>query len=61
MADPKLSPEESFKSSLEDAKVILEKLQPLCESIDDMVAHITLGIENKHHLQLLIAHMKQKK
>lgn len=61
MADiTKLTPEESFKNSLEDVKVIVEKLQPHCESIDDLVAQVNLGIENRHHLQLMIAFMKSQ-
>ena len=56
MADTKPTQEQvldSFKKSLDDVAVVIEKLAPHCQSFDEMVGMLKLAEENGGQLRLL--------
>ncbi len=53
--DPaKLSPEDSFRSSLEDVLTITEKLAFLCQNMDELNGMLKLALDNDAQLRLLM-------
>ena len=61
MADQKQAPEPapadvyaSFRESLADAVAIVEKLVPVCGSVDDLVEMMKFALQNDGQLRLLL-------
>lgn len=57
MADVK-TPEESFRSSLEDLVAIAGALAPCCDSVADLVGMIELALTNDGQLKTLMTLVK---
>ncbi len=53
------SPEESFRRSLEDVLVIVNKLGPLCDNVPHLVDLVSASLENEATFQFLINLVKQ--
>lgn len=47
------TPEQSFRSSLEDVVVVLEKLSPFATSPEELAGMVRLALENEGQLRLL--------
>lgn len=52
--ETKTTPEDDFRESLADVAVIVQKLGPLCNSWEEMVAMLKLGTENPAQLKLIM-------
>ncbi len=53
------SPEDSFRRSLEDVLVIVNKLGPLCDNVSHLVDLVSASLENEATFQFLINLVKQ--
>ena len=51
---PEQTVEQSFRASLDDTRVILKRLAPLCKSVNDMVELLDLAITNDSQLSILM-------
>ena len=51
--------EEQFRSSIEDVIVVLERLAPTCDTPEEMISLLKLGLENKAQLRLLLSRIKR--
>lgn len=54
MAEQKLTPEEAFRSSLEDLIAVAEKLAPYCGSVEELVEVCQLAVGNAAQAKLLL-------
>ena len=56
MTDPSrtTSAEDKFRSSLQDVSVLLQRLGPLCQTLDDLHEMVQLALEKDHQLRLLM-------
>ena len=61
MADKKMTEEESFRESLRDLVVIIDRLRGCCSTIEELKDSCILATENELHLKLMIEFMKGKK
>lgn len=61
MTDPKLTPEEKFRSSLQDVAAITERLSSVCKTPEEMVSVINLAMENDAQLRILMKLVLEKK
>jgi len=52
---------DGFKESLKDLAVILEKLVPHCETMDELIASIKHGLESDVHLSLIMSVVSKKR
>lgn len=52
------TPEEAFRSSLEDVVVLVGKLAPLCKSFKELVGMCELALTNDAQLRLLMNTVK---
>ncbi len=52
--DAKQTPEERFRDDLLNVVALLEKLKPLCKTVDDLTAVCSLGLDNEGQLRLLM-------
>lgn len=59
MGDKK-SNEELLRDSLKDVIAISEKLQPFCQSVEEMIGVASLALENDAQLRILMAQMTSK-
>lgn len=57
----KVTVEESFRSSLEDVKIIVERVGKFCNSLEDFYELVTLGLTNEGQLKILMALCDGKK
>ena len=53
--------EEKFRGSLSDVAVVLAKLSPLCQSVEELTAMVQLALENDGQLRVLQAVVMGKK
>ena len=58
--EPKLDPAVSFRESLKDLIVIVEKLAPYCQNIEDLVGMAQLALDNDGQLRLLMKQVTSK-
>ena len=49
-----VSPEDKFRSALEDTKAVLTTMLPDCDSVEDLVEMIDLALRNPSQLQMLL-------
>ena len=52
--DPKQGPEDRFRESLLDAVALMEKLRPLCKTVDELTELCNLGLSNEGQLRLIM-------
>ena len=57
----KPTPEEAFRSSLEDVVVLAGKLTPLCKTVKEMVGVCELALPNDAQLRLLMNVVKSSR
>ena len=51
---PVPTPEEAFRSSLQDLIVVLEKMAPFCGTLEEAAGMANLALENDGQLRLLM-------
>ena len=52
--------ERSFRGSVEDMLVIMERLVPQCDSLEDLTAMLELATQNNSQLRLLMRQVSPK-
>ncbi len=51
------SPEDRYRSAVQDAAVVIRKLAPKCKSLDDLVGMLELAASNDGQLALLMDYL----
>lgn len=52
--------EASFRSSLEEVLVVVERLTPFCNSLEELTGLLRLGLENDAQLRLILGRIKPR-
>ena len=59
--DKRTEEEEGFRSALEDVVAIIQRLAPICKSINDMLGMVELALKNDSQCRLLFKEVMQGK
>ena len=54
MTDQKQTAEERFRDSLLDVVALLEKLRPICKTVDELTELCNLGLSNEGQMRLIM-------
>lgn len=52
---------EGFKESLKDLAVVLERLAPHCDTVEDLIATVKHALESDVHLALVMSVVSKKR
>ena len=52
--------EDKFRDSLSDVLVVVERIAPTCNSVEDLVVALRLGLENDVMLRMLMNKVRKR-